>query len=194
MKAFNLLFVIILISFTGCGSDSGKRESDPSSADRPALMEKAKEVVGEKSWSVEDDTIFLREAYRHNYSIIRLSQAAEPHTRTKALQNFSGQSVQYYQNLNGQIELMGAEFAGFSAGNPPEEADMLEGLEKKGEKDFEKHYLDLLGKLIDQQKDSFEEASEKANSDTLRNWAAKIASNLRAHSTAVKELADDLKD
>ena len=195
MKTFSLLSLIILSFFlVACDSKPGKPESDPSSSSDPSLKEKAKELVGENSWSAEDDTTFLKEAYRHNYKIIRLSQAAESKTKTMALKNFSGQSIQYYQNLNGQIELMGEKFTGFSPADPPEETEQLEDLREKKENEFDKAYLDLLASLINQQKDSFEKASEKAYSNTIRNWAAKITSNLRAHSTAVEELAEDLKN
>lgn len=192
MRALSLLLLISLSGFLfACDSNPGRRESD-TSLSAPSLEEGAKDLAGEEVWNAEDDANFLREAYKHNLQIIRLCEVAESLSNTAALRNFAGQSVQYYKNLNGQIELMGGKFSTSPDTTTAEESEKLRGLQEKRGKDFEVAYLKQLGKLIDQQNDIFEEASEKAYNNTIRNWAAKITSNLNAHSTAVEELAEDL--
>ena len=186
---------MLLISLSGflfaCDNNPGRRESDTSLSD-PSLEEGAKDLAGEEIWNAEDEANFLRGAYKLNLQIIRLCEIAESQSNTTALRNFAGQSVQYYKNLNGQIELMGDKFSTSPDISTAEESEELRDLQEKKGKDFEEAYFKQLGKLIEQQKDSFEEASEKAYNNAIRNWAAKITSNLNAHSTAVEELAEDL--
>ncbi len=188
MRIHSILMAgLIATCIAACDNNSGRQET-------AATTEEVRDESNKNNyWNAEEEAAFLKEAWQTDLTIVAYSEFAYRKANTLALRDFANQSVSYYKNLNAQIEKMGNKYSGDGEyGAEKEWGEGLEDLRNKEGKEFEQDYLNKLKALLEKQTDLFEDAAEKSPEEQIRNRAAKVAANLKAHFAAVEELQEDI--
>lgn len=189
-----VFFSVIGSLFLSCNPDSGRSNASGNEEE----VSRSLPVEGEETIKdPEQDYAYLADARQKNALLIRLNQMAAEKAATLSLRDFARQSVQYHQNLQNETELMAEKY---SIPLPPvpenqdqqEIKELTELAEKEGT-DFDIAYLQTIEDLEGKMLKAYQEGSESAPDQNLRNMAVKTISNLKAHQLAVKELLEEIK-
>jgi putative membrane protein len=175
--AFSLTVLGLIASLAGCGEDRAsffggdQRHRDASA----------------KEWSGDAD--FVRAAALGNMTEIEAGRLAQQRATDPQVRQFGERMVTDHSNLQQTLQRVAATH-GFEMPRQldAKHRDMINSLASRSGRDFDRAYMDMM--LEDHEKDvaKFEMASNQADNENVRSFAAETLPTLREHLRLARDL------
>jgi putative membrane protein len=192
-KLLSILFIGCVCVFAACNSSNNSNSVDSAQSINDSMLPDSNSMDNSSMSSApvsQEDADWAAKVANANMTEIELSKVAQTKATSDRLKNFANMMVDDHTKAGDQLKQLAAtKNITLPANLDGDSQKMLDNLNKKSGKDFDKAYTD---DMLDGHKDAvdaFQKGSNNLQDADLKNFATQTLPTIQMHQDSIKAIA-----